>query len=114
MAFHSFMTDTVSLVKRSGERHGDIPASVQRGKIFINDASLVIEQGDLIERVASNGLRETYEVLNPGFHEKFSSIDAHYQIEVCGGLHRSQRLLHLRRAHPGLRPGFTPGGLSQR
>jgi len=82
MAFDSFMTDTVSLIKSSGERRDEIRASVQRGKVFINDASLVIEQGDLIERVASNGLRETYEVVDPGFHEKFSGIDAHYQIEV--------------------------------
>src|SRR5437016_2005019 len=82
MVFDEFMTDTVSLIKTSGERRAGIRASVQRGKIFINDASLVIEQGDLIERVASNGLHEVYEVVDPGFHERFGGIDAHYQIGV--------------------------------
>jgi hypothetical protein len=90
MAFDEFMTDTVSLIKSNGKRHADIRASVQRGKIFIDDASLVIEQGDLIERVASNGLRETYEVVDPGFHEKFGGIDAHYQIEVRRAPARSE------------------------
>jgi hypothetical protein len=43
MAFDEFMADTVSLIKSNGKRHADIRASVQRGKIFVNDASLVIE-----------------------------------------------------------------------
>jgi hypothetical protein len=82
MKFDEFMTDTVELIKSTGERHTSIRASVQRGKIFINDASLLVSQGDRIERLASNGLRECYEVVDPGFHEKFGAIAAHYQIEV--------------------------------
>jgi hypothetical protein len=82
MPFDSFMTDRVTLIKRSGERAEDIPASVQRGKIFINNARVLIEEGDRLERVASNGLREAYEVIDPGFHETFHGIEAHYQIEV--------------------------------
>lgn len=42
----------------------------------------MIESGDLLERVASNGLRETYEVAHSGFYEKFHNIEAHYQIVV--------------------------------
>lgn len=76
------MTDRVTLIKQSGERVPDIPASVQRNKVFVNDASFVIEPGDLLERVASNGLRETYEVIDPGFYENFHGIEAHYQITV--------------------------------
>lgn len=82
MSFERFQTDSVTLIKRTGERHSDIRASVQRNKIFIFDASLLIEEGDLIERLASNGLLETFEVVNPGFYERAGSIDAHYQIEV--------------------------------
>jgi hypothetical protein len=82
MSFDDFMIDKVTLIKQSGERMPDIPASVQRNKIFVNDASLVIEPGDLFERVTSNGLRETYEIIDPGFHEGFHGIDARYQITV--------------------------------
>jgi hypothetical protein len=82
MSFDDFMTDRVTLIKQSGERVPDIPASVQRNKVFVNDASFVIEPGDLLERVASNGLRETYEVIDPGFYENFHGIEAHYQITV--------------------------------
>ncbi len=82
MSFDDFMTDRVTLIKRSGERVPDIPASVQRNKIFVNDSSLLIEPGDLLERVASNGLRETYEAVDPAFHEEFHGIAAHYQITV--------------------------------
>jgi hypothetical protein len=82
MSFDDLLTDRITLIKRSGERVADVPASVQKNRIYINDASLVIESGDLLERVASNGLRETYEVVHSGFYEKFHSIEAHYQITV--------------------------------
>jgi hypothetical protein len=74
------MTDRVSLIKANGDRQAGIPASVQREIIFVNDASLLIEPGDVIERVASNGLRELYEVTDPGFYEKIGGFKAHYQI----------------------------------
>ncbi|GAJ04359.1 unnamed protein product, partial [marine sediment metagenome] len=51
-------------------------------KIFIDDTSVLIEPGDLLERVTSNGIREQYEVVDPGFHERFGSFAPHYQIEV--------------------------------
>lgn len=82
MSFDEFMTDQVALIKRDGERRDGIPASVQRDKIFIDDASLIIEPGDLLEREASNGLLETFEVVDPGFNEAWGGIDAHYQIAV--------------------------------
>ena len=82
MSFDDFLTDRVTLIKRSGERVADIPASVQKNKVFMNDASLLIESGDLLERVTSNGLRETYEVIDPGFYEKFHNMDAHYQVTI--------------------------------
>jgi len=82
MPFTEFMTDRIALVKRDGVRREGIPASVQRDKVFIADASLIIEPGDVIERIASNGLREFFEVVDPGFYEKHGGIDAHYQVRV--------------------------------
>lgn len=82
MPLSSLMKDQVSLIKPSGERHDGIRASVQREKIFIDDGSLIIEPGDCIERVASNGLQELFEVVDPGFYERTAGIPAHYQLSV--------------------------------
>lgn len=80
--FKQFNNENVTLVKANGERHEDIEASVQSDMIFIDDASLPIEEDDTIIRNLPNGLVEKYEVLDSGFHEKFSSIPAHYQVKV--------------------------------
>jgi hypothetical protein len=76
------MDDRVALVKQDGTRHEDIPANVQPKKIFIDDASVPVEEGDRISRTLPNGLVESYLVLDRGFYEKFGGIPAHYQIEV--------------------------------
>jgi hypothetical protein len=72
--------DTVSILKLNGERHEAIKASVQRNKTFIKGSDLLIETGDLIQRKMSNGATETYEVIDPGFHEGGNLISAGYQI----------------------------------
>jgi len=82
MGFESLMTDKVTLLKRSGEQHNDISASVQTEKIFIQRADILIDAGDLISRSMSNGAKETFEVLDPGFHERFHGIPAGYQMRV--------------------------------
>lgn len=82
MDFASFMTDTVSLIKRNGQRVDGIKASVQRENIIIMRSDLLIESEDLIYRTMSNGGSETYVVIEPGFREKFGSIQAHYQMRV--------------------------------
>lgn len=82
MGFSSLMTDTVSVLKKDGNKFDGIKASVQTNKIFINGSDLLIESGDLIRRKMSNGGEETFEVIDPGFHEKFHSIPAGYQMDV--------------------------------
>lgn len=82
MSFTSMMTDTVELLKRDGTSVKGIKASVQKASITIFDVSAVIEPHDLLIRTASNGIQETYEVIDPVFHEKFHSIPANYQIQV--------------------------------
>jgi hypothetical protein len=72
--------DTVSILKLNGERHEAIKASVQRNKTFIKGSDLLIETGDLIQRKMSNGATETYEVIDPGFHEGRNLISAGYKI----------------------------------
>jgi len=80
MPFSSLMKDKVSVLKRNGERFDDIQSSVQTNKTFIQRSDILIETGDLIQRTMSNGATETYEVIDPGFHEGLASIPAGYQI----------------------------------
>ena len=82
MVFKKLLTDTVSLIKKDGTNVDGIKASVQTNKIFIQGQEPLIESGDLIQRKMSNGAEETFEVIDPGFHEKFHSIPAGYQMQV--------------------------------
>lgn len=82
MVFDRLLTDTVTLIKQDGTTVDGIKASVQSKKIFIMRNDLLIETGDLVQRKMSNGGEETYEVIDPGFHEKFHSIPAGYQMDV--------------------------------
>lgn len=80
MPISSLLKDNVSLLKNNGERVDNISASVQSKKIFIQRSDILIQTGDLIQRKMSNGGEETYEVIDPGFHERHGSIAAGYQI----------------------------------
>jgi len=82
MVFDDLLTDTVSLIKKDGTNVEGIKASVQTSKIFIQGKKPLIESGDLIQRKMSNGAEETFEVIDPGFHEEFHSIPAGYQMRV--------------------------------
>ncbi len=82
MPFNDLMTDTVKVLKQNGEIISDIRSSVQKDKIFIQRSDILIETGDLIQRSMTNGAKETYKVIDPGFHEKLHSIPAGYQMDV--------------------------------
>ena len=82
MPFKALLTDTVSLIKQDGTTVDGIKASVQTNKIFIQGQKPLIESGDLIQRKMSNGAEETFEVIDPGFHEKFHGIPAGYQMRA--------------------------------
>ena len=79
-----FNNDIVKLRKQNGETYEDIKADVQpkQKKIFIDDASLPIEEGDIIERILPNSLIEQYKVIDRGFYNDFCGISAHYQVSV--------------------------------
>tara|TARA_R110001583_G_scaffold170193_1_gene323545 strand:+ start:1046 stop:1702 length:657 start_codon:yes stop_codon:yes gene_type:complete len=78
--FSSLMKDKVSVLKTNGEVFEDIQASVQTNKTFIQRSDILIETGDLIQRPMSNGAIQTYEVIDPGFHEGLDGFPAGYQI----------------------------------
>ena len=82
MPFSDFMTDTITVRKSTGEVIDNLKASVQSNQIFLDRSDIFIESRDLIERKMSNGGVETFDVIDPGFHEAFHGIDAHYQMKV--------------------------------
>jgi len=82
MSFQQMMTDNIKVMKSDGQEFSDLKASVQRKYIYLMQSDVLIEPNDLIQRVMSNGGTEIFKVIDPGFHEKWDSIPAHYQIKV--------------------------------
>jgi len=82
MPFADLMRDTVDLLKTNGAKVSGLRASVQRDKVFMDANGLKIEPQDLLIRRMSNGAEEIYRVIDPGFHEAFHGIKAHYQMSV--------------------------------
>lgn len=91
--FSILMNDTITIIKKnSGQRLPNLKASVQPGGVFMDHNNVLVEPGDYIERVMSNGATETFEVIDPGFHEAFQTIPANYQMKVRKlGLPEAQR-----------------------
>ncbi|MEZ9718295.1 hypothetical protein AB4234_14545 [Vibrio cyclitrophicus] len=80
--FSELTNDVVNLRKQNGVVVENIKASVQSDLIFIERSDILIETGDLLQRIMSNGGVETYEVVEPGFYEAFGDdFPAHYQIK---------------------------------
>ncbi|MFC1502810.1 hypothetical protein ACFL53_00440 [Pseudomonadota bacterium] len=80
--FQQLMTDKVKVIKSGGLEFSDLKASVSSDSITIMQSNVLIEPDDLVQRIMSNGGEETFKVIDPGFHEKFHSIPAHYQMKV--------------------------------
>lgn len=78
----NFDKDEITLIKQNGQMIENIRALVQSKVIFINDATIPIEEGDIISRDLPNGLNEKYKVLDRGFHHAFGPLRDHYQVKV--------------------------------
>lgn len=78
----AFPTENVKIIKKDLTAIEDVEALVDRDKIFIDDGSLNIEEGDIIERVLPNGAKEQYLVVDRGFYRGAHGIPDHYQIKV--------------------------------
>ena len=77
-----FPTEKLILHKLSGETITDVKGLVDYRQIMIEDASLVIEEGDFLERTLTNGASEYYCVEDRGFLNGMGGIPAHYQTHV--------------------------------
>jgi len=80
--FSEVMTDTLVLHKPDGRAFPGVRACVSSKGILIPDARLPIEVGDKLKRTLPNGLTDTFIVDDPGFHQEFSEIAAHFQVKV--------------------------------
>jgi hypothetical protein len=83
MAMDDLMGDDVFIESPSGERIGPVKASVQGNKVFINDETLVIEEGGKILRPLPNGKSESHSILQVDFHkDPFGGQLSHYEIKI--------------------------------
>ena len=83
--FSIFKTQNYKVTKSNGNSF-DMQASNSDGglKIFVEQSAITpnaIECGDIIETVLSNGVKETFEVIEPGYYDT-DLFPAHYQIKV--------------------------------
>ena len=78
-----FMKDKLCLHKADGRVIENILALVSgKGSLLIEDVRLPIEIGDKFTRKLPSGLVDEFIVDDPGYHEKFDPIAAHYQVKV--------------------------------
>lgn len=81
--FSHFHNDLVTITKPDGSIVAEnVKADVQTNMIFIDVTHIPIEMGDIISRSLPSGIVESFVVEDPGFHAKFGSIPAGYQIKV--------------------------------
>lgn len=63
--------DKVTVISgKTGEKIPDVVCTVTSDTTIIQRTKIVIEPGDLLQRKMSNGAEETYEVIDPQFHEE--------------------------------------------
>ena len=75
------MNDIVTVVHKGGSKYEDIPASVQKGRIFIDDVTVPLSIGDRIERKLPSGQSEILVVTNVQLWTGNFGIADYYQID---------------------------------
>lgn len=83
MSINDLMGDDIFIESPNGTRVGPVKASVQGGKVYINDESLVIEEGGKILRPLPNGKSESHTILQVDFHkDPFGGQLSHYEVRI--------------------------------
>lgn len=83
MGIDDLMGDEVFIESPSGDRIGPVKASVQGNKVFINNESLLIEEGGRILRPLPNGKSEAHAILQVDFYkDPFGGQLSHYEIRT--------------------------------
>jgi hypothetical protein len=76
------LPDKIAIHKSDGKVLANLAAQVSSKGIMVADGSVIIEFGDMAERIASNGLRDYFEIDDPGFVEDTAGLGTHYQMKV--------------------------------
>ena len=72
--------DIVTVIDQAGTTRGQIQAVVDKNSITTQDASLLIEVGDTIERDLPHGRKEIFSVSHVQFHRGLGPIPDFYEI----------------------------------
>ena len=72
--------DIVTVIDQAGTTRGQIKAVVDKNRIITQDVSLLIEEGDTIERDLPHGRKETFSVTHVQFHRSLGRIKDFYEI----------------------------------
>lgn len=77
-----FPKEKARLIKEDSSVIDNIDALFDGKTIFVDDASVCIEEGDVLERTLPNGLKEQFLVVDRGYYPETQGIPAHYQVKV--------------------------------
>lgn len=80
--FEDLCNDRLQVIKQDGTELPVQRGSVSKNLITLLDANQLLEAGDTVRRLQSNGQAVDYVVDDPGFHEDFHGTAAHYQAKV--------------------------------
>lgn len=80
--FSAFNPEPVKIIKQDHSVIENVQALIDPNEIFIDDGSLDIEEGDIIERVLPNGKKEEYLVEESSFYKGMFETPDHYQLKV--------------------------------
>lgn len=80
--FEGFPKSKFEIVGPDGSVRGETNAIHTGNTIIVLDVKLVILPGDEMRRSLPSGIDETYEVVDPVFHEKTFGVQPHYQVKV--------------------------------
>ena len=72
--------DIVTVIDQAGTTRGQTRAVVDKNRIITQDTSLLIEEGDTIERDLPHGRKETLSVTHVQFYGGLGSIKEFYEI----------------------------------
>jgi hypothetical protein len=81
MSLQSMTNNPFTLVKNDG-RNFDFKGLLTQGTLTTFNHTLLVEDGDTVERRLPNGTLERFHVLDTGFHPGLHSIQPHFQMEV--------------------------------
>ncbi|MBZ5665534.1 MAG: hypothetical protein LAO30_13105 [Acidobacteriia bacterium] len=82
MEFNELMTDSILIVKTDGRTFQIDHAIVNGRTITFDDASVPVEEGDIVEHKLPNGLVQRFRVLDHGYRAAFDDFLAGYDMKV--------------------------------